>query len=109
VVIANLYPGLYEIQAYPAADRIARGEEWLQTNTLDGGKPHELFVKNDEPALFQEFGPGNFQSRSVSPTEDHQERRTNSRHNGMCDPTPQWRRRCDLHGVSDRPCRETRT
>ncbi|MDB6091341.1 MAG: hypothetical protein JWN85_4125, partial [Gammaproteobacteria bacterium] len=58
VVIENLYPGLYEIQAYPAADRIARGEEWLQTNTLDGGKPHELFIKNDEPAYFQEFGPG---------------------------------------------------
>ena len=59
-VIANLYPGLYEIQAYPAADRIARGEEWLQTNTLDGGKPHEAFVKPNEPGYFQEFGPGGF-------------------------------------------------
>ena len=60
VVIANLYPGLYEIQAYPAADRIARGEEWLQTNTLDGGKPHEAFIKPNEPGYFQEFGPGGF-------------------------------------------------
>ena len=34
-VISNLYPGLYEVQAFPASDRIARGEEWLQTNTLD--------------------------------------------------------------------------
>lgn len=59
-VIANLYPGLYEIQAYPAADRIANGEEWLQTNTLDGGKPHEAFIKPNEPGYFQEFGPGGF-------------------------------------------------
>jgi hypothetical protein len=60
VVIANLYPGLYEIQAYPAADRIARGEQWLQTNTLDGGKPHEAFIIPNEPGYFQEFGPGSF-------------------------------------------------
>ncbi|MGB8328260.1 MAG: hypothetical protein WCE48_11880, partial [Steroidobacteraceae bacterium] len=59
-VIANLYPGLYEVVANPAADRIARGEEWLQTNTLDGGKPHEAFIKPDEPSYFQEFGPGGF-------------------------------------------------
>ena len=59
-VIDNLYPGLYEIQAYPDANRIARGEEWLQTNTLDGGKPHEAFIKPNEPGYFQEFGPGNF-------------------------------------------------
>ena len=59
-VIANLYPGLYEVQASPAADRIARGEEWLQTNTLDGGKPHEAFIKPNEPGYFQEFGPGGF-------------------------------------------------
>jgi hypothetical protein len=59
-VIANLYPGLYEITATPGADRIARGEEWLQTNTLDGGKPHEAFIKPNEPGYFQEFGPGGF-------------------------------------------------
>ncbi len=59
-VIVNLYPGLYEIQAYPAADRIAKGEQWLQTNTLDGGKPHEAFIKPNEPGYFQEFGPGGF-------------------------------------------------
>ncbi|MBS0375938.1 MAG: DUF11 domain-containing protein [Proteobacteria bacterium] len=60
VVIDHLYPGLYEIQAYPAADRIARGEQWLQTNTLDGGKPHEAFIIPNEPGYFQEFGPGGF-------------------------------------------------
>ena len=59
-VVANLYPGLYEVQAYPAADRIGQGEEWLQTNTLDGGKPHEAFIKPNEPGYFQEFGPGGF-------------------------------------------------
>ena len=60
VVVANLYPGLYEIQAYPDANRIARGEQWLQTNTLDGGKPHEAFIKPNEPGYFQEFGPGGY-------------------------------------------------
>ena len=60
VVIANLYPGLYEVQAFPAADRIARGEQWLQTNTLDGGKPHEAFIIPSEPGYFQEFGPGGY-------------------------------------------------
>jgi len=50
-VVANMMAGRYSVQAYPAADRIARGEEWLQTNTLDGARarfvpPHrraELF------------------------------------------------------------------
>ena len=59
-VIANLYPGLYEVVARPAADRIARGEEWLQTNTLDGTPAHEAFIKAEEPSYFQEFGPGGF-------------------------------------------------
>jgi hypothetical protein len=59
-IIANLYPGFYEVQAYPSADRIAAGEEWLQTNTLDGTKPHEAFIRPNEPGYFQEFGPGNF-------------------------------------------------
>ena len=59
-LIKNLYPGLYEVVATPGADRIARGEEWLQTNTLDGTKPHEAFIKSGEPAYFQEFGPAGF-------------------------------------------------
>src|SRR5207302_8629257 len=37
-VVANLMPGRYGVVATPGADRIARGEEWLQTNTLDGQK-----------------------------------------------------------------------
>ena len=59
-IIANMYPGLYEVVATPAAERIARGEEWLQTNTLDGTKPLEAFIKPGEPAYFQEFGPAGF-------------------------------------------------
>jgi Bacterial cadherin-like domain len=59
-VIANLMPGRYGIVATPAADRIARGEQWLQTNTLDGQKAHDAFIKVGGPAYFQEFGPAGF-------------------------------------------------
>lgn len=59
-VIANMYPGLYEVLGSPGADRFARGEEWLQTNTLDGTKAIEAFIKAGEPAYFQEFGPGGY-------------------------------------------------
>ncbi|HUX90498.1 MAG TPA: choice-of-anchor Q domain-containing protein [Gallionellaceae bacterium] len=59
-IIANMYPGLYEVMGSPGADRIARGEEWLQTNTLDGTKAIEAFIKAGEPAYFQEFGPGGY-------------------------------------------------
>ena len=38
----------------------ARGEEWLQTNTLDGQKAHDSFIKVGGPAYFQEFGPAGF-------------------------------------------------
>src|SRR5260221_4803031 len=44
----------------PRADRLARGEEWLQTNTLDGQKAHDSFIKIAGPAYFQEFGPGGY-------------------------------------------------
>src|SRR5258706_13068 len=59
-VVAGFPPGRYGIVATPAADRIARGEEWLQTNTLDGGKDLEAFLKNNEPTYFQEFCPAGF-------------------------------------------------
>jgi len=59
-VIANLYPGRYGVVATPAADRIARGEEWLQTNTLDGQKAHDSFLRIGEPSFFQEFGPAGY-------------------------------------------------
>ncbi len=59
-VIANMMPGRYGVVATPGADRIARGEEWLQTNTLDGQKAHDSFLKVGEPAFFQEYGPAGF-------------------------------------------------
>ena len=59
-IVANLPPGRYGVVATPAADRIARGEEWLQTNTLDGGKDHEAFLRINEPHYFQEFGPAGY-------------------------------------------------
>jgi hypothetical protein len=59
-VINNLYQGRYGVVAVPGADRIARGEEWLQTNTLDGQKAHDSFLRIGEPGYFQEFGPGGF-------------------------------------------------
>ena len=59
-VVANLYPGRYGVVANAAADRIARGEEWLQTNTLDGQKAHDSFLRVGEPSYFQEFGPAGY-------------------------------------------------
>jgi hypothetical protein len=59
-VISNLMPGRWGVIASPGADRIARGEEWLQTNTLDGQKAHDSFTRIGEPSFFQEFGPASF-------------------------------------------------
>src|SRR5882757_747097 len=59
-VVANLMPGRYGVVATPGADRIARGEEWLQTNTLDGQKAHDSFLRVGEPSFFQEYGPAGY-------------------------------------------------
>src|SRR5712664_2990566 len=59
-VVANLMPGRYGVVAFPGADRIANGEEWLQTNTLDGQKAHDSFLRVSEPSYFQEYGPAGF-------------------------------------------------
>jgi len=59
-VVANLMPGRYGVVATPAADRIGRGEEWLQTNTLDGQKAHDSFLRIGEPSFFQEYGPASY-------------------------------------------------
>ncbi len=59
-VVANMMPGRYGIVATPAADRIANGEEWLQTNTLDGQKAHDSFLRIGEAGYFQEYGPAGY-------------------------------------------------
>ena len=88
-VVANMPPGRYGIIATPAADRISRGEEWLQTNTLDGGKDHEAFLKAGEPAYFQEFGPAGFHvSIGFANPKIINDHATNSSANGLCDPLP---------------------
>ncbi len=59
-IVANMMPGRYGIVATPAADRIANGEEWLQTNTLDGQKAHDSFLRIGEAGYFQEYGPASY-------------------------------------------------
>ncbi len=59
-VIKNLNPGLFDVTVHPGAARESRGEEWLQTNTLDGSPKLDAFVKAAEPGYFQEFGPGGY-------------------------------------------------
>jgi hypothetical protein len=88
-VVANMPPGRYGIVATPAADRIARGEEWLQTNTLDGGKDHEAFLKAGEPAYFQEFGPAGFHvSIGFANPQFINDHAKNGSGTGICDPAP---------------------
>src|SRR5437588_4661528 len=59
-VVDNLMAGRWGVIASPGADRIARGEEWLQTNTLDGQKAHDSFTRIGEPSFFQEYGPAGY-------------------------------------------------
>jgi hypothetical protein len=56
--VKNLMPGRYGVVVHPSAAREAAGEEWLQTNTLDGTHFLDSFLKVGEPAYFQEYGPG---------------------------------------------------
>ena len=84
-IIANLMPGRYGVIATPAADRIGKGEEWLQTNTLDGQKAHDAFIKVGGPAYFQEFGPAGFHvSVGFANAKIINARRTNGK-TGVCD------------------------
>jgi len=82
-VIDNLMPGQWAGIATPGADRIARGEEWLQTNTLDGQKGHDIFTRIGEPAYFQEYGPAGYHNAIgfANPAI------INARHLGVCQGT----------------------
>ncbi|HUO94925.1 MAG TPA: choice-of-anchor Q domain-containing protein [Steroidobacteraceae bacterium] len=85
-VVKNLYPGRYGVSALPGADRIGLGEEWIQTNTLDGQKAHDSFMRIGEPGYFQEFGPAGYHvSIGFANPKIINERRTNTFHTGMCD------------------------
>ncbi len=85
-MINNLYPGRYSVQAIPGADRIARGEEWLQTNTLDGQKAHDAFLRIGEPAYFQEYGPSGFHVNiGYANPKIINNRRHNDANSGWCD------------------------
>jgi hypothetical protein len=50
VVVRNLMQGKFALIAHPGATREANGEEWLQTNSLDGGPYLDSFIKSGEPA-----------------------------------------------------------
>jgi len=82
-VVANLMPEKFSVQAYPGADRIARGEQWLQTNTLDGQHPHDSFIRIGEPSYFQEYGPAGYHVSIgfANPAI------INARHNAVCSGT----------------------
>jgi len=61
-LIKNLFPNRFDVFAYAAADREAKGEHWLQTSTLEGTPANDAFAKAGEPAYFQEFGAPGFHS-----------------------------------------------
>jgi hypothetical protein len=60
VVVRNLMQGKFGIIVHPGAAREAAGEEWVQTNSLDGGHFLDSFIKVGEPNYFQEYGPGGY-------------------------------------------------
>ncbi len=60
VVVRNLMQGKYSLIPHPGAAREAAGEEWLQTNSLDGGHFLDSFIRVGEPPYFAEFGPGGY-------------------------------------------------
>ncbi len=52
VVIQNLAPGKYGVQAVPP-----NTNDWVQTSTIEGTKIIDAWVKANEPPFFAEFGP----------------------------------------------------
>jgi hypothetical protein len=88
-IIKNMYPGRYSVSALPGASRIALGEEWVQTNTLDGQKAHDSFLRVGEPGYFQEFGPAGFHvSIGFANPKIINDRRYNDTQTGLCDQLP---------------------
>ncbi len=52
VRIKNLPPGKFTPQVIPPA-----GEKWIQTNTIEGGKGIDAWVRPNEPPYWREFAP----------------------------------------------------
>jgi hypothetical protein len=52
VTIKNLSPGKYGVIVIPPP-----GQDWQQTSTIEGTIVVDAWVKANEPAFFQEFGP----------------------------------------------------
>jgi large repetitive protein len=52
VVFENMAPGKYGVFVIPPA-----GQGWQQTNTIEGKKIIDAWVKANEPIFFAEFGP----------------------------------------------------
>ena len=61
-LIRNLYPDRFDVTALPGSARIAAGENWIQTSTLEGTHWNDAFAKAGEPSYFQEYGPPGFHS-----------------------------------------------
>ena len=82
-IIDNMYAGFYEAVATPGADRIARGEEWLQTNTLDGTKAHRGVHQARRAGLLPGVRARRFpRRRRLRQPGDHQRRKADD----LCQP-----------------------
>ncbi|WP_427911929.1 Ig-like domain-containing protein [Ramlibacter sp. MMS24-I3-19] len=59
-LIQNLTPARYDVIVHPSSARMAAGEVWWQTETLEGTPAQDAFTGVNEPVYFQEFGPPGF-------------------------------------------------
>ena len=84
VVVRNLMQGKYSLIVHPGAAREAAGEEWLQTNSLDGGHFLDSFIRVGEPPYFAEFGPGGYHVLFAMANPAH----INARLKSICSGTP---------------------
>jgi hypothetical protein len=67
VRIKNLPPGKFTIQVIPPA-----GEGWVQTNTIEGGKGIDAWIRPNEPPFWREFAPNFYHTHFgfIRPTND---------------------------------------
>jgi len=96
-VVKNLMQGKYSLIAHPGAAREAAGEEWLQTNSLDGGHFLDSFLRVGEPPYFQEFGPGGYHVFMGMANPAHINARLKAICAGAIDPRIPFTAPCDNH------------